>query len=46
VSRQEVAEAIGVAINLNGGPATVWGPRALAAYDEFAPQAPAEGPSS
>jgi AhpD family alkylhydroperoxidase len=36
VARQEVAEAIGVAINLNGGPGTVWGPRALAAYDEFA----------
>ena len=36
MSRQEVAEAIGVAINLNGGPATVWGSRALAAYDEFA----------
>jgi AhpD family alkylhydroperoxidase len=35
-TRQEVAEAIGVAINLNGGPGTVWGPRALAAYDEFA----------
>jgi AhpD family alkylhydroperoxidase len=35
-SREQVAEAIGVAINMNGGPATVWGPRALAAYDEFA----------
>jgi AhpD family alkylhydroperoxidase len=43
VSRQEVAEAIGVAINLNGGPATVWGPRALAAFDEFAGPA---GPKS
>jgi len=32
----EVAEAIGVAINLNGGPATVWGARALAAYREYA----------
>jgi AhpD family alkylhydroperoxidase len=31
----EVAEAIGVAISLNGGPATVWGPRALAAFQEF-----------
>jgi AhpD family alkylhydroperoxidase len=46
VSRQEVAEAIGVAINLNGGPATVWGPRALAAYDEFAGPAPADTTSS
>jgi AhpD family alkylhydroperoxidase len=33
----EVTEMIGVAINLNGGPGTVWGPRALAAYHEFAP---------
>jgi hypothetical protein len=32
----EVAEAIGVAINLNGGPGTVWGARALAAYREYA----------
>lgn len=30
----EVAEAIGVAILMNGGPATVWGPRALAAFQE------------
>jgi AhpD family alkylhydroperoxidase len=46
VSREEVAEAIGVAINLNGGPATVWGPRALAAYDEFAgPVEPSPGTS-
>jgi AhpD family alkylhydroperoxidase len=41
VTRQQVAEAIGVAINLNGGPGTVWGPRALAAYDEYA-QSPDE----
>jgi len=39
-NRQQVAEAIGVAILMNGGPATVYGPRALAAYDDFA--APAE----
>jgi AhpD family alkylhydroperoxidase len=32
----EVAEAIGVAVLMNGGPGTVWGPRALAAYREFA----------
>lgn len=32
---QEVAEAIGVAILMNGGPATVWGPRAYAAFAEF-----------
>ena len=41
-SRQEVAEAIGVAVSMNGGPATVWGPRALAAYDEFAQRPPEE----
>jgi AhpD family alkylhydroperoxidase len=33
---EEVAEAIGVAILMNGGPGTVWGPRALAAFEEFA----------
>ncbi|HVB06472.1 MAG TPA: carboxymuconolactone decarboxylase family protein [Acidimicrobiales bacterium] len=38
----EVAEAIGVAIMMNGGPGTVWGPRAYAAFLEFA-AAPAEG---
>jgi AhpD family alkylhydroperoxidase len=32
----EVAEAMGVVILLNGGPGTVWGARALAAYGEFA----------
>jgi len=32
---EEVAEMIGVTINMNGGPATVWGPRALAAFQEF-----------
>jgi AhpD family alkylhydroperoxidase len=33
-TRQQVAEAIGVSISMNGGPGTVWGPRALHAYDE------------
>jgi AhpD family alkylhydroperoxidase len=33
---EEVAEMIGVAISMNGGPGTVWGPRALAAFHEFA----------
>jgi AhpD family alkylhydroperoxidase len=33
---EEVAETIGVTISMNGGPATVWGSRALAAYEEFA----------
>ncbi|MBW0116158.1 carboxymuconolactone decarboxylase family protein [Pseudonocardia abyssalis] len=32
----EVAEAMGVAILMNGGPATVYGPRAYAAFREFA----------
>jgi AhpD family alkylhydroperoxidase len=33
---QEVAETMGVAIVMNGGPGTVWGPRAYAAFEEFA----------
>jgi len=32
----EVAEALGVALLMDGGPATVYGPRAWAAYQEFA----------
>jgi AhpD family alkylhydroperoxidase len=35
-SEAEVAEMIGVAIMMNGGPGTVWGPRALSAFREFA----------
>jgi AhpD family alkylhydroperoxidase len=31
----EVAEAMGVVVMMNGGPGTVWGPRAFAAYQEF-----------
>ena len=34
VTRKGLAEASGVAISMNGGPGTVWGPRALRAYDE------------
>lgn len=34
VTRQTLAEAIGVAITMNGGPSTVWGPRALRCFDE------------
>ena len=37
----EVAEAMGVAILMNGGPGTVWGPRALATFEEFAEAAAA-----
>jgi AhpD family alkylhydroperoxidase len=40
-SADEVAEAIGVAILMNGGPATVYGPRAFAAFQEFAATEPA-----
>jgi AhpD family alkylhydroperoxidase len=34
VTRQQVAEAMGVAVAMNGGPGTVWGPRALRSFDE------------
>lgn len=34
-SKEEVAEAMGVVIAMNGGPGTVWGPRVLAAFEEF-----------
>ena len=34
-TREQVAEAIGVSLLMDGGPASVYGPRALAAYDEF-----------
>jgi AhpD family alkylhydroperoxidase len=40
----EVAEALGVTIAMNGGPATVYGPRAFAAFREFVEGAePAHG---
>ena len=35
-TEQQVAEIIGVTILMDGGPATVYGPRALAAFREFA----------
>jgi AhpD family alkylhydroperoxidase len=34
-TREEAAEALGVAILLNGGPGTVYGPRAFDAFCEF-----------
>lgn len=47
---EQVAEAIGVAIVIAGGPATVYGPRAYAAFLEFheqlAPRAGADGRDS
>ena len=36
----EVAEAMGVVIMMNGGPGTVWGPRAFAAFEEYAGSEP------
>ena len=36
VTAEEVAEAMGVAIAMNGGPGTVWAPRAYFAFEEFA----------
>jgi len=38
-TEDEVVEALGVALLMNGGPASVWAPRALEAYREFAPPA-------
>jgi len=40
----EVAEALGVALLMDGGTASVYGPRAWAAFEEFAPSAPATVP--
>jgi len=37
-TRREVAEMIGVAILMGGGPSTVYGVEALHAYDDFAAQ--------
>lgn len=34
-SDHEVAEALGVAILMSGGPGTIHGPRAFAAFEEF-----------
>jgi len=43
-TREEVAEVIGVALLMDGGPATVYGPRALAAFDEFTTDSCGLGP--
>jgi len=37
-TRDEVAETLGVLLDMTGGPATVYGPRAWEAYNEFAEQ--------
>ncbi|HEX9890382.1 MAG TPA: carboxymuconolactone decarboxylase family protein [Nitriliruptorales bacterium] len=34
-TREETAEILAVALLMAGGPASVWAPRALAAFDEF-----------
>jgi AhpD family alkylhydroperoxidase len=35
-TEEEVAEALGVALLMDGGPASVWAPRAFEAFREFA----------
>lgn len=45
-SRQEAAEAIGVTFLMNGGPASIYGPRAYDAFCEFADAAESEPPSA
>ena len=42
-TREEVAEALGVALLMDGGTASVYGPRAWEAFDELAPSAPEAG---
>lgn len=42
-STQEAAEAIGVTFLMNGGPATIYGPRAYAEFCEFAERYAAGG---
>ncbi len=41
-TQEEAAEAIGVTFLMNGGPATIYGPRAYAAFCEFAETLQAE----
>jgi len=43
---REVAEAMAVAVLMNGGPGTVWGARALAAYREFSATMPGAPPAA
>jgi len=45
-SREEVVEAIGVAIMMGGGPSSVYGVEALNAFDQFEDRAAAEGASA
>lgn len=41
---EEVAEALGVALLMDGGTASVYGPRAWAAFEEFASSEPSPTP--
>jgi AhpD family alkylhydroperoxidase len=41
-TESEVAEALGVTIAMNGGPGTVYGPRAFSAFREFAEETDAQ----
>jgi AhpD family alkylhydroperoxidase len=41
-TREEVAEALGVALLMDGGTSSVYGPRAWEAYEEFASATPVE----
>ncbi|MEL7209298.1 MAG: carboxymuconolactone decarboxylase family protein [Actinomycetota bacterium] len=41
-TEEEVAEAMGVALLMGGGPASVWAPRGLAAFKEYAEPPEAE----
>jgi AhpD family alkylhydroperoxidase len=41
-TEQEVAEALGIALLMDGGPASVYGPRAFAAFREVASNTDAE----
>lgn len=45
-SLQEAAETIGVTFLMNGGPATIYGPRAYAAFVEFHADLAAPAPAS
>jgi AhpD family alkylhydroperoxidase len=45
-TRQEAAEAIGVAFLMHGGPATIHGARAFEVFCEFAEMLDAAGPMS
>jgi AhpD family alkylhydroperoxidase len=44
-TKQEAAEAIGVSIQMHGGPATIHGARAYNAFCEFADAGTASGPA-